>query len=648
MELHWRTNGMRSRSTLDPAAKSALAEAAEREAAAYAACAEAMSTMAQDAMRALQERKPALADRPMQRVRRRERPKRLLDVPVLVITRGAEMASQDDALVLLRERLETEGALVTVTEDEQSPDLDETALSAFGARWSAERLHAACTRAAAVVVVLSDATVEWLLELGSSADVGARGYTSESWIAWLSEDLVPAGADPPRRRHSGAAPGTSATRSHTRGMPRLMPVSLRPGALRLHTKAAAELLGGLGVLSLYSTSVDAEEQAAIRAFDRGVERPPLDPPLTEPAEDPTGGGAGGGFERGMEQLVRAFCVRALHAKPGVPSRFVLLCSSAAANPALRPRVRALKRELRERLGIRALDEEELWLCGDADPRSVEWHLKHTRRAFAVIAALAEPDSPPGQKQPPAAAGPVPAGVGQGGGAASALAATGSSSGRESGVIEWIPGGVLTRLREAGALLVPVVLTEQRLRRESIRRWEAIKGGRCETYENLGRRVSEPIQLSEPHAIERLRAELDQATELSHRLAASYEAAKGSGAGEGRRGGQALALGTTAMGRSGMAGGGVRSRMSLVGVDAQLAHMKAAGPAAASSKMTSSVSLPQLHTRGSAAHLLSTKHSGSPSGSPKQRAGKEQQQQRSRTLEWHARQAVATGGAAKWL
>ena len=119
---------------------------------------------------------------------------------------------------------------------------------------------------------MSDATVDWLLNLGTSADVGARGYTSETWIAWLSEDLAPAGAELPRGRHPGA---TQHSAAHTRGMPRLMPVSLGPAALSVHRKAAAELLGGLGVLPLHSTSADAEEQAAIRAFDLGVERPPL-------------------------------------------------------------------------------------------------------------------------------------------------------------------------------------------------------------------------------------------------------------------------------------------------------------------------------------------------------------------------------------
>lgn len=158
-------------------------------------------------------------------------------------------------------------------------------------------------------------------------------------------------------------------------------------------------------------------------------------------------------------------------------------------------------------------------------------------------------------------------------------------------------------------------------------------------------VAEPIHFrADEHAMERLRAELDQAAELTHRLAECNEAAKGAGAGSG-----AKAKGTTALGRSGLAGGGARSRprVTMGGGSGRggggLIRDAGAGSfgrgggrardhlhhdnTAQSKGMSHSVSLPELRSPAKLAAQLS--------------------QRRAAELDWHARQAVATGGSGRW-
>ena len=138
---------------------------------------------------------------------------------------------------------------------------------------------------------------------------------------------------------------------------------------------------------------------------------------------------------------------------------------------------------------------------------------------------------------------------------------------------------------------------------------------------MGRRMPDPIYLSgeaADNAIERMRSELDQAAELSHKINEVYHHAKGAGAATGT-------TGTTALGRSGLSGGGARSRVRV-----QVGGGGAAGGSQGPSRtMKPSVSLPAI---SSSAKVV-------PKGSASRRAIE---------LDWHARQAVAMGVGGRWL
>ena len=62
---------------------------------------------------------------------------------------------------------------------------------------TADALHALCVRHAGIVIILTDALVEWLSALGRAADIGARGFSLDSFDAWLCRDS--ASGQPSRR-----------------------------------------------------------------------------------------------------------------------------------------------------------------------------------------------------------------------------------------------------------------------------------------------------------------------------------------------------------------------------------------------------------------------------------------------------------------
>lgn len=610
MEHHWRTNGIRTQHRPSLTEQRALAAAQEREANAYAAC---VSALHSDAMMALSMRDPVLPDaraaansgKP-DRERRPRPAAQLPNVPLLVLTTPSteaafpsadQMAAHGARVKKLQRRLEAEGARVVTT-------------LGSGA-WTAERLHAAAKGAAAIIVSVDDATVGWLAALGREADVGSRGYSCSSWVGWLARDLPTDQSDASSLASVNEGPQSqpqAPRQRHALRQPRVLPISLQRGSLTSQRRdEASELLGGRGCLSFCDDDADdrgdgggagwggggeneeAEDgeeahndaAAPIRTFDHGVERAGLGPTSS--------------FARAVPKLILSVRVCALKHSLRLPKRYVFLCSSVARTPALRPHVQALKAELRAKLGIHALDASELWLCGDAEQSSTKWCLRHAKRAFATIACLAEPPptTPPGQASAMLSADPE----------------------------DWTPATVLTAIREAGALLVPVVLTERRLRRSTMALWGRIKGGRFETYENLGRRVPDPIYLSgeaADNAIERMRSELDQAAEVSHKINEVYHHAKGAGAATGT-------AGTTALGRSGLSGGGARSRVRV-----QVWGGGAAGGSQGPSRsMRTSVSLPAISSSAKAV----------PKGSASRRTVE---------LDWHARQAIAMGVGGRWL
>lgn len=168
---------------------------------------------------------------------------------------------------------------------------------------------------------------------------------------------------------------------------------------------------------------------------------------------------------------------------------------------------------------------------------------------------------------------------------------------------------------SGALLIPLVLDAESLRkRASLARWRLLKGGRLETYEQLGRRVPDPLTLSEDGAFEKLRAELDHAASLSHKLSESY--------------------GSPAVGRV-TPGAGGRSRTRVGGSGKTLQQSMSDSSLVRVPVVTAS-GRGGLHGQGSLPALPGMEGRGARVAS-----------KRATLLDWHARQAVAHGGNAKW-
>ena len=201
-----------------------------------------------------------------------------------------------------------------------------------------------------------------------------------------------------------------------------------------------------------------------------------------------------GSREPLENLLQSLRCRLLkeHYSMRLPSRYLFVCvpPSFHRQPDQQKLVARLKSSLRALLSIHALESRDMRMCGDLPGTAA----KQASRAFASLVCLSD------------------------------AALIGPSSDEQAN--QWEE---LDTIREAGALLIPVVLGSQRLRKPSLVRWQQLlpakstftnsffMGGRLERLqEQMARRVPEPLLLSSPEAYERLRTELDAAAALSRR------------------------------------------------------------------------------------------------------------------------------------